>query len=194
MVSTEVVFWLQAEDEILIKYTEFRGIFYCENLAEFRPRHCTIGKRRETGQSNRSVCWSGHVYPIGAWAAPGHIYTTGARAAPELVWTKGFCASLDMSTNLRPELHQNVLHYSHLLPIWTCQQNWGLSCSWTCQQKLGPELHLDVSTLQRQLAAPGRPTYTTGAWAAPGRVRATGALAAPGRVYTKGAWASHGRI
>ncbi len=63
-------------------------------------------------QENRSLCWSGHYYPTGAWTtlgcvwepvpvwtcphhtteaftAPGHVYTTGAWAAPGSVCKTG---------------------------------------------------------------------------------------------------------
>ncbi len=114
-----------------------------------RGRPCHLYHRKEkheytwTCLGKRILCWSRHVYTIGAWAAPGRIYTTGPElhlpcldkrilcwsgyvytigtwAAPGgylhhkgqsctcLVWTKGFCAGLDMSTPLGPELHPDV--------------------------------------------------------------------------------------
>jgi hypothetical protein len=32
--------------------------------------------------NNRSLCWFGHFYTIGALAAPGRVFTTEAFAAP----------------------------------------------------------------------------------------------------------------
>jgi hypothetical protein len=41
------------------------------------------------------------------------------------------------------------LHYRGLSCIWTCLRYRSLCCTWTCLHHKGPELHLDLSTLQR---------------------------------------------
>ncbi len=95
---------------------------------------------------------------------------------PRLVWTTWACAAHGSSKhrglgctwprldNKRLCCSLTWLHYRGLSCTWTCLDNMSLCCSWTF--------------------------YTTGAWAAPGRVYITEAYAAPWHVYTRRAWAA----
>ncbi len=69
---------------------------------------------------------------------------------------------MDVSTPQRPELHLGLsihcrglpffwrcLHFRGLSSIWTCLRYRSLCCTWTCLHHKRPELHLDLSTLQR---------------------------------------------
>jgi hypothetical protein len=69
---------------------------------------------------------------------------------------------LDVSTPQRPDLctltclqcrglpfFWRCLYYRGLSCIWTCLRYRSLCCTWTCLHHKGPELHLDLSTLQR---------------------------------------------
>ncbi len=79
----------------------------------------------------------------------------------------------------------SALHYSiqgSLCCFWTCLHYRGLCCSWRSLQSTpqGPELHLDVSALQEPvLLLEVSTVYTTGAWAASGRVCTTEACVLP---------------
>jgi hypothetical protein len=86
---------------------------------------------------------SGHVCTKKGCAAPGCVYTTEAGSAPWLV-----PCTLCLHCRGLP-FFWRCLHYRGLSCIWTCLRYRSLCCTWTCLHHKGPELHRDLSTLER---------------------------------------------